>query len=49
VTSFYQNIGHEIPSTAESTLRLELVNKSRIVALGLGKSKPFEVWQTSLS
>jgi hypothetical protein len=33
VTRFYQRIGNEIPSTAESALRLELVNRSRIVAL----------------
>lgn len=33
VARFYQSIGHEVPSTAESALRLELANKSRIVAL----------------
>lgn len=33
VARFYQGIGHEIPSKAESALRLELANRSRIVAL----------------
>lgn len=33
VAQFYQCLGHEVPSVAESVLRLELANGSRIVAL----------------